>query len=96
MDAAGRRRVDWRSGSMGWKVSSGHGAVAWIWISCHASKTPSEPVVGTRNLGSIVNSLSSDFAPSLSPGGRTLSFASARPGGYGNFDLNVSTRSRIR
>jgi hypothetical protein len=52
----------------------------------------SEPV----NLGADVNTVSSEFAPSLSPNGRTLYFASNRPGGSGNFDLWAATRTRIR
>jgi len=46
-----------------------------------------------EHLGSVLNSSATDFAPALSANGRTLYFASARPG---NFDLYVSTRSRVR
>ena len=55
-----------------------------------------DPWSAPENLGLVVNSTASDFAPSLSRDGRTLFFASARPGGLGNFDLYASTRRRIR
>lgn len=43
-----------------------------------------------RNLGPVVNSSDWDSQPSLSPDGRTLYFASDRPGGQGGVDLYVS------
>jgi hypothetical protein len=49
-----------------------------------------------EHLGSTLNSTATDFSPALSPNGRALYFASARPDTHGNFDLYVSTRSRIR
>jgi Tol biopolymer transport system component len=45
------------------------------------------------NLGSGVNSGSTDFHPSISSDGRTLYFASGRPGGPGLVDLYVTTRT---
>jgi len=44
------------------------------------------------NLGPVVNSSSSDFAPIISPDGRFLFFASTREGGYGGQDVWVSER----
>lgn len=43
-----------------------------------------------RNLGPVVNTPSWDAQPSISADGRTLIFASARPGGYGGKDLWMS------
>lgn len=46
-----------------------------------------------RNLGPVVNSEYWDSQPALSPDGRTLYFASDRPGGEGGVDLYVSRLS---
>ena len=43
-----------------------------------------------KNLGVLVNSKAWDSQPSLSADGRTLYFASGRPGGQGGFDVYVS------
>jgi len=48
----------------------------------------SDPV----NLGSAVNSGAVDACPSISPDGLTLFFNSTRDGGFGNYDLYVTTR----
>lgn len=45
-----------------------------------------------RNLGAPVNSRYKETQPSLSPDGRTLYFASNRPGGKGGLDLWQSTQ----
>jgi beta-lactamase regulating signal transducer with metallopeptidase domain len=45
------------------------------------------------NLGSTVNSSSWDYMPSISPDGLALYFASDRPGGFGSYDLWVTTRA---
>jgi Tol biopolymer transport system component len=45
------------------------------------------------NLGPIVNSSSYDEAPCISADGLTLYFNSRLPGGYGDFDLWMTTRS---
>ena len=55
-----------------------------------------DPWSPPENLGTVVNSLSSEFTPHLSPNGRTLYFSSNRADGFGNFDIYVSTRLRIR
>jgi len=46
-----------------------------------------------RNLGPIINSSSWDSQPTLSADGRTLYFASDRPGGMGGADIYVSSLS---
>ena len=47
------------------------------------------------NLGPMVNTGSTDRAPSISSDGRMLFFHSNRPGGYGLYDLYVTIRSNI-
>jgi hypothetical protein len=49
--------------------------------------TTSDPWSTPMNLGSTVNSSSSEGAPSISGDGSTLFFSSRRPGGLGNSDL---------
>jgi len=44
------------------------------------------------NMGGVVNSGSFDHAPSLSSDGRGLVFTSQRPGGFGSYDLWMTTR----
>ncbi len=46
-----------------------------------------------RNLGPIVNSASSDGSPEISPDGLTLYFDSGRPGGQGDWDMWMTTRT---
>lgn len=46
------------------------------------------------NLGPAINSAGKEFAPMLSPDGRTLLFSSDRPGGAGGHDLFTARRSR--
>jgi hypothetical protein len=48
----------------------------------------SDPV----NLGAAVNSAAVDACPSIAPDGLTLFFNSTRSGGFGNYDLYVTTR----
>ncbi|MCP4261524.1 MAG: hypothetical protein GY774_29080 [Planctomycetes bacterium] len=57
--------------------------------SANADFTFSTPT----NLGSIVNSSSSEWPPSISADGLSLYFCSNRPGGYGGRDLWVTTRA---
>jgi hypothetical protein len=46
------------------------------------------------NLGAVVNTGFAENQPYLSADGRTLFFASDRPGGCGGNDLYMSTRSK--
>jgi len=45
------------------------------------------------NLGTPINTTASEQQPSLSGDGRTLLFASNRPGGLGGTDIWMSTRT---
>jgi WD40 repeat protein len=49
-----------------------------------------------ENLGTVVNGPSNDQQPYIASDGRTLYFASDRPGGLGLFDLYVTTRNKGR
>jgi len=62
-----------------------------IWVSTRRSTNDawSTPV----NLGPLVNSSVNELSPSLSPDGRILLFDSPRPGGVGDRDLWMSTRT---
>jgi Tol biopolymer transport system component len=52
-----------------------------------------EPWSTPVNLGPLVNSAAPDTRPSLSWDGTTLYFGSGRPGGEGDSDHYVTTRS---
>ena len=62
-----------------------------LWVTTRATKDDDwgTPV----NLGPSVNSSSSDATPGISADGLSLFFESTRSGGYGNFDLWVTTRT---
>jgi hypothetical protein len=62
-----------------------------IWVASRATTDDSwgEPV----NLGPTINSAFRDTNPSISTDGLELYFASDRPGGYGDWDIWVSTRA---
>jgi hypothetical protein len=62
-----------------------------IWVTTRATKA--DPWGTPVNLGPTVNSWSSDLAPSISADGLSLYFNSARPGGFGDNDIYVSTRA---
>jgi len=47
------------------------------------------------NLGPVVNSSSGDFFPTVSKDGLSLYFTSARPGGFGGWDIYVSQRASV-
>jgi hypothetical protein len=61
-----------------------------VWMSTRT--TLQDAWGGPVNLGGVVNSASGDLEPSLSPDQRALVFASQRPGGYGFWDLWMTTR----
>jgi len=65
-----------------------------LWVSTRA--TTWEPWSTPVNLGPVVNSTVLDFRPAISFDGTVLYFHSARPGGFGEFDLYVTTRTRIK
>lgn len=65
-----------------------------LWVSTR--KKLSRPWSTPENLGPVVNSASSDQQAYIARDGRTLFFASNRPGGSGLGDLYVTTRSRAR
>jgi Tol biopolymer transport system component len=62
-----------------------------LWTSTRHSVH--EPWSSPVNLGPVVNTGVADQQPSLSSNGRTLLFASNRPGGLGGSDLWMSTRT---
>ena len=71
----------------------GHGNFD-IWITEQETTRQMTEVWGTPiNLGPPINTPYRDANPSISLDGLTLFFASNRPGGYGNRDLWMSTRS---
>jgi hypothetical protein len=49
-----------------------------------------------ENLGPIINTDAEEFQPHLSSNGRVLLFASNRPDGFGNFDLFLTVRKKVR
>jgi len=61
-----------------------------LYVSNRESKD--DPWGTPSNLGSVVNSSSKEAAPSISSDGLALFFCSTRPGGYGDYDLWVTTR----
>ena len=62
-----------------------------LWVATRASKDDSwgDPV----NLGEVVNTSSDEDQPSISADGLSLYFVSNRPGGFGNGDIYVTTRT---
>lgn len=62
-----------------------------IWVSTRRSVH--DPWSTPEDLGAPLNSAAADLQPSLSHDGRTLLFASSRPGGLGDQDLWISTRA---
>jgi len=68
----------------------GHGGDD-LWVTTRPTR--SDPWGSPINLGSTVNSSHHDHAPSISSDGLSLYFGSNRPGGYGDWDLYVTTRA---
>jgi Tol biopolymer transport system component len=64
-----------------------------LWISTRAATD--DPWGTPVNLGQTVNSPSDDHSPSISADGLSLYFASNRSGGYGNYDIWLTTRVTI-
>ena len=64
-----------------------------LWVATRAST--SDPWSAPQNPGAPVNSSAADQRPAISWDGTELYFGSTRPGGLGDQDLYVSTRSRI-
>lgn len=60
----------------------------WYFTRDHAR----DPWGPGQQLDAPLNTTAVDFQPSLSNDGRTMVFASTRPGGFGNFDIWMSTR----
>jgi len=65
--------------------------LADLWVSTRRSVH--DPWSTPENLGSPINTATFDLQPSLSHDGRTLVWASDRPGGAGGLDIWMSTRT---
>jgi hypothetical protein len=61
-----------------------------LWMSTRLSTD--DPWGPPVNMGVIINSPNAEVSPSLSQDGQILIFASNRSGGFGNYDLWMSTR----
>jgi Tol biopolymer transport system component len=64
-----------------------------LWMTTR--ETTIDPWGEPVNLGPSINSPEWDWCPSLSPDSCTLYFSSNRPGGYGEYDIWVSTRATM-
>jgi len=64
-----------------------------LWITTRVTKndTWAKPV----NLGPIVNSASDEWSPSITGDGLSLFFCSTRPGGFGVWDIWMTTRASV-
>jgi WD40 repeat protein len=63
-----------------------------LWVATR--ETLSQVWNTPENLGPVINGASNDIQPYISSDGRTLYFASNRPGGPGLLDLYVTTRNK--
>jgi WD40 repeat protein len=63
-----------------------------FWVSTRASLGSAWTL--PDNLGPIINTTADEFQPQLSSDSKTLLFASNRPGGFGDFDLYMTVRSK--
>jgi hypothetical protein len=61
-----------------------------LWMSTRLSTD--DPWGQPVNMGAVVNSVYAEVSPCVSQDGQTLIFASKRPGGFGDYDLWMSTR----
>jgi hypothetical protein len=64
-----------------------------LWVSRRSSV--SEPWGPPQNLGATINTAFHDTEPSISQDGLELYFSSNRPGGYGEWNIWVTTRNTI-
>jgi hypothetical protein len=64
-----------------------------LWVSTRT--TTLDPWSAPVNLGPTVNSTATDGGPALSFDGTILLFTSNRPGGFGNKDIWMSTRTKL-
>jgi Tol biopolymer transport system component len=64
-----------------------------VWVTTRA--TTQDPWGKPGNLGQPVNSSDNNFMPSISSDGLSLFFCSTRPGGQGDWDVWVTTRTTI-
>lgn len=64
-----------------------------LWVSTRA--TTSDPWSPPVNLGPVVNTAFTDGGPAISADGTVLYISSNRLGGFGSFDLYVSTRTKL-
>jgi len=65
-----------------------------LWVSTRPST--SDPWSIPVNLGAVVNSAVLDFRPAISFDGTALYFHSERPGGFGAYDLYITTRTKLK
>lgn len=68
-----------------------------LWVTTQVTTRTSPSTIWSKpvNLGSTVNSSSSDLHPNISSDGLSLYFASNRTGGSGGLDLWVTTRTSL-
>jgi hypothetical protein len=64
-----------------------------LWMTTRVS--PEGPWEAPVNLGPTVNSSSTEWGPEISFDGLTLFFSSTRPGGFGSWDLWMTTRASV-
>jgi Tol biopolymer transport system component len=65
-----------------------------IWVSTR--ETLSQAWSAPVNLGPVVNSTSIEQQPHIASDRETLYFQSNRPGGFGSFDIYITTRTKLR
>jgi hypothetical protein len=65
-----------------------------LWASTR--ETPSQAWSAPVNLGPVVNSAAVEQQPFIASDRETLYFQSNRPGGFGSFDIYVTTRTKLR